>query len=241
MARQTIHKYVLALTYYEVYGYRHIFSLVSWLSRQSVTGDVCIFVYCFDSTPYYVWPHRRLENTYWQYNVATYNGIMQPPKYSTDHKSSTWIICSHVRFQTLTSVVMKSSIIWDTTPCSPLKVNCHFGCTCLLNLQLRRINQTRNWHEAGSKFMLISCLAYSSALKMVSCSSETLVDFQMIIWSYISQKTELFNMQPHFQINMSQFIINMRIYITSYVKKCKYVTYLYTLLQKHKLMLWQCQ
>jgi hypothetical protein len=76
----------------------------------------------------------------------------------------------------------------------------------------------------------------------VSCSSETSVEFQRIIWSYISQKIEPFNMQHHFEINMSHFIINVRLCITSYVKKWKYVTYLYKLLQKHYqfYIIWGC-
>jgi hypothetical protein len=33
----------------------------------------------------------------------------------------------HVGFEFLTAVVMKSSIIWDITPCILLKVNGRFG------------------------------------------------------------------------------------------------------------------
>jgi hypothetical protein len=29
--------------------------------------------------------------------------------------------------EVLTGVVMKSSVLWDTMPCSPLKINRHFG------------------------------------------------------------------------------------------------------------------
>jgi hypothetical protein len=37
-------------------------------------------------------------------------------------------------------------------------------------------------------FMLVSCLAYSSTLKMEKiCSSETLVDFHRITWCYIPE------------------------------------------------------
>jgi hypothetical protein len=50
-------------------------------------------------------------------------------------------------------------------------------------------------HEADSKqnfyFMLVSCMAYSSTLKMVTCSSEMSVDFHQTIHD-ISQKIELF-------------------------------------------------
>jgi hypothetical protein len=35
----------------------------------------------------------------------------------------------------LTAVVTKSSIFWDITPCSPLKINLRFGRICRLSLQ----------------------------------------------------------------------------------------------------------
>jgi hypothetical protein len=35
----------------------------------------------------------------------------------------------YIGFEVLTAVVMKSSIFWDITPCSLLKVNRHFGGT----------------------------------------------------------------------------------------------------------------
>jgi hypothetical protein len=43
---------------------------------------------------------------------------------------------------------MKSSIFWDITPYSPVKVNIRFGGTGRLHLQGRRISQTRNWRES---------------------------------------------------------------------------------------------
>jgi hypothetical protein len=45
---------------------------------------------------------------------------------------------------------MKSSIPWDITTCSPLKVKRRFGGTCL-HLQGLKTNQARHQHEAGSK------------------------------------------------------------------------------------------
>jgi hypothetical protein len=42
---------------------------------------------------------------------------------------------SLVGFQILTAVFMKSSIFWDITPCTPLKVNRRFGGTYRLHLQ----------------------------------------------------------------------------------------------------------
>jgi hypothetical protein len=32
-----------------------------------------------------------------------------------------------VEFEILTAMVMKRTVFWDTTPCSPLKVNRRFG------------------------------------------------------------------------------------------------------------------
>jgi hypothetical protein len=53
-------------------------------------------------------------------------------------------------FEVLTSVVMRSSIFWDITPCGPLKVNRRFGGT--------------------PRFF--SCLTYSSTVMMeATCSS----------------------------------------------------------------------
>jgi hypothetical protein len=136
---------------------------------------------------------------------------------------------SHVGFDVLTAVVMKSPIFWDITPCSPLKVYRCFGGTYRLQLQGRRISPARSTHNysffglflssgilenrnttfrkldlfpssgegedtysvgalrkswsqsldiLAACFMLVSCLAYFSTLKMeATCSSETSADF----------------------------------------------------------------
>jgi hypothetical protein len=44
---------------------------------------------------------------------------------------------------------MKSSIFWDITPCSLLKVIRRFGGTCHPNLKGRRINPARNKRESS--------------------------------------------------------------------------------------------
>jgi hypothetical protein len=56
---------------------------------------------------------------------------------------------------------MKSSIFWDTTACSPLKVNLRFGGTCRLHLHGWRIRHAINWYEVDA-----------------SCFSATSTDFQ---------------------------------------------------------------
>jgi hypothetical protein len=108
--------------------------------------------------------------------------------------------CEHLKsdnnlilgFEVLTAVVMKSSIFWHITSCSSLKVNRHFGGTYYLHLQGQRISQEISTNETlfVTCFMLVSCLAYSSTLKMeVICSSETSVDFQRITWRYIPEES----------------------------------------------------
>jgi hypothetical protein len=42
---------------------------------------------------------------------------------------------------------MRSSIFWDITPCSPLKVNRRLGITSRRHRQIRRRRQARNLHE----------------------------------------------------------------------------------------------
>jgi hypothetical protein len=66
----------------------------------------------------------------------------------------------NVGFGVLTTMVMKSTIFWDITPCSPLKVNRRFGGKCYLYRQGRRIIQAGFLlgfvfdHEDGSDIFL---------------------------------------------------------------------------------------
>jgi hypothetical protein len=97
----------------------------------------------------------------------------------------------------------KSTLFWDITPCSPLKVNRHFGGIYCLHLQGRRKSRARNQHESrwGAEsfslplaFMLICCSSYSSTLKMEAiCSSEMSVDFQWSTRRYILEDSTLHN------------------------------------------------
>jgi hypothetical protein len=58
----------------------------------------------------------------------------------------------------------KSSIFWNTTPCSSLKINRRFGGTCRCHLHSRRISRARYKHESQVP---------ASTLKMEAiCSSE---------------------------------------------------------------------
>jgi hypothetical protein len=78
-------------------------------------------------------------------------------------------------------VNIKSCILWDISLCSTLKVNRRFGGAYCLNIHDRRIGESINQRETGSKqgIALIFCLAYSSMLKIEEqCTSETSVDCQ---------------------------------------------------------------
>jgi hypothetical protein len=86
--------------------------------------------------------------------------------------------------EVLIAVVMKSSIVWDITPCSPLNVNRPLGGTYWLRLQVWIISHARNQREIRRQA--------DSTLKMEAiCSSETSVDFQQTTRHYIPD--ELFN------------------------------------------------
>jgi hypothetical protein len=84
---------------------------------------------------------------------------------------------------------MKSSVFWDETPCSQLKFKRRFGGQYSLYLQRRSISQVaRSMWQEKQNISQISCLAYSSILKMeVTCSSEISVDFQRTTWRCIPE------------------------------------------------------
>jgi hypothetical protein len=70
-------------------------------------------------------------------------------------------------------------VLYDIPPCSLLKVSWHFRGTCRFHL----------WDQSRGLlaicFTPVSCLVYSSALKMeVTCSSEMLDDFQRTTQCY---------------------------------------------------------
>jgi hypothetical protein len=105
----------------------------------------------------------------------------------------------NVGFEVIIGMVVKSIILWDTTPCSLVNVNRLFGGTCRLHLQGWKVSQTRNQHELGRNhgrsitcFRLVPCKAYFSILKMeVRGSSETSVDQTtrryVVLWSFLAR------------------------------------------------------
>jgi hypothetical protein len=97
---------------------------------------------------------------------------------------------------------MKSSIFWDITPYSLLKVIGRFGGTCCLQCQGRRIIQARNQHGASSKKM------------EATCSSEISVEFQQTTCSYIPEDTR--NLHTRWSENLRFYIPKYIYFISSY-------------------------
>jgi hypothetical protein len=98
-------------------------------------------------------------------------------------------------------VVMKSTIFWDITPCTPMKVNRRFGGKCCIHVQDRRISRARNQREAGRK----------------QSSSETSVDIQRTTWSYIPEYIYFYYLPIFLSLCLSlRFSIRL-IYLPSYL------------------------
>jgi hypothetical protein len=95
---------------------------------------------------------------------------------------------------------MTSSLFWDITPCSPVKINSCFGGTYRYHLQGRIVSQATNQGEAGKKqiFILISCWAYPEDGGDIS--SETSADFHLTTRRYISQ-SQLWEFQIHYHVS----------------------------------------
>jgi hypothetical protein len=86
----------------------------------------------------------------------------------------------------LTAVVMKDFIFWDITPYRQLKVNRRFGGTYRFHIKDPRMSRRLCLSPA---FTLVFLLGFhSSTLNMKAIrSSETSVDFQLSICSYIPE------------------------------------------------------
>jgi hypothetical protein len=71
-------------------------------------------------------------------------------------------ITLHVEFEALTVVVMKRTIFWDITPCSPLEVNRRFeGTSPPYSGPKNKLRKLPAWKQVA-----VSCSAHSSILKL---------------------------------------------------------------------------
>jgi hypothetical protein len=91
-------------------------------------------------------------------------------------------------FEILTAVVMKSTLLWDTTPCSPMKVNRRFGGTCRLHLQGRIVSQTRNQRATCLQVgFLLRCLAVCCLSDPVTTECDDLATDVPVSYSAINR------------------------------------------------------
>jgi hypothetical protein len=74
-----------------------------------------------------------------------------PHEYTRTRCRKYYIVFFCVGLAFLTAVIMMSSLFWDVTPCSLLKINRRFVGTSRRYLQCPRIRKSRNQHETGSK------------------------------------------------------------------------------------------
>jgi hypothetical protein len=92
-----------------------------------------------------------------------------------------------VQFEVFTAGVMKSIILWDMTPCSPLSLNRRFCKTCRLHLGGRRSKFSKNQQTIAE--------IISSTLKMEEiCSSEMSVETQRTTRPNIPENNSLQNL-----------------------------------------------
>jgi hypothetical protein len=104
---------------------------------------------------------------------------------------------------------MESTIFWDITPCSPLKVSWCFRGAYGLHLQSQIISRVRNlsWNQVSSS-------AYPSNLKFkVTCSYETLVDSQWTTLHYIPEDSTLHNRCCE---NLKSYILQLSLNLYKY-------------------------
>jgi hypothetical protein len=89
--------------------------------------------------------------------------------------------------EVLIAVAMKSSVFCDITSCSPVKASRRFGRTHRIHFRGRKVGVL-----LAAYFISVSCLAYSSSLKVeVIRSSETSAAFTRL-YAVIKLKIELF-------------------------------------------------
>jgi hypothetical protein len=118
----------------------------------------------------------------------------------------------------------RGSPFWDMAPRTPLKFNRSSGGTVRQNLQ----------RLLATCFHLVSCLVYSSTLKMKTCSSKSLVDFDEIEF-FITNSLRTSDLHSIIRIFISLlFPGKLKPGITYYIRNCaqeadscKHIIFLY--------------
>jgi hypothetical protein len=113
-----------------------------------------------------------------------------------------------------------STVFWDITLCSPLKVYWRFEGKYHFHLQgwisQARYQSERRWHA----FTLVSCLAYLTLKMEVICSSKTSVDLQWTTRRYIPEDSTL---QTYDRLRKTLEMLLLCIHLWHLCKKCKFV------------------
>jgi hypothetical protein len=94
-----------------------------------------------------------------------------------------------IGFEVSTAVVMKTSVVWDITPSSPVRLNRRFGWICH-HLQGQRISQARNQHEAGSNATCSSVKSVGFHRTTLLCISEERTLFSVDRWMIVNNEQE---------------------------------------------------
>jgi hypothetical protein len=93
------------------------------------------------------WHSRRLFGKCNAYSVWLHTA-------ATKHVCQSTVFCRMEQIVILNLSSLRSSIFWDITPCSPLKINRSCRGKRCLPFQDRRISQAKDQHELGSKYLL---------------------------------------------------------------------------------------
>jgi hypothetical protein len=108
-------------------------------------------------------------------------------------------------FGHLTAIVMKNSVFWDITCCSPLKVNRYFEGTCRFHLQDWRVNKATNQHETGGKRNFTFCWIHAVFFILMLYSTRQNSFLASGVWIFPS-KDIIYN---YFTIGQSILVPNM--------------------------------
>jgi hypothetical protein len=91
------------------------------------------------------------------------------------------LVTKNMFIEVLTAVVMKSTIFWDITPCSPLSVNRRFGGTYRLHLHGRKNKLSKKpARKQMANWFLAQCIFFTLKMEAIFYS-ETWVDTQLSI------------------------------------------------------------
>jgi hypothetical protein len=93
-----------------------------------------------------------------------------------------------IGYEIPTIVTVKSSVFWGIVVCNPVEVSQRFNEHITF---IFKVEEETKQEAANRDLLAFSFLAYSSALKMVVCWSEILIDFHQTMCCYIPEDRTL--------------------------------------------------